>query len=289
MESGRTKFPDILLFTDKVSGIIFNGWELKFPDTPVDDMAMLENALEKAKKLQSDSFVTWNGTQAVIWKINTDDYAVESLTKIKEYPKESTITTRDDLADPIKYVRNEPLLRQRADELLYDLGKLYLNGELKPAINITGNIVEAVYKASNVIIPQFQAAIIASKGSNADFRKEFNLWKIYENSTLRILASEMRGTSRNLGALDLNANYLKRLRILNPDLLSEQQKTNILNAFQPLKNREIEPIFTEVQKPDRINFDKTILRSFGMDERLLYNIYSLLTTSVNDRVSMHDR
>jgi len=25
MESGRTKFPDILLFTDKLSGIVFNG------------------------------------------------------------------------------------------------------------------------------------------------------------------------------------------------------------------------------------------------------------------------
>ena len=33
MESGRTKFPDILLFTDNISGIVFNGWELKFPDT----------------------------------------------------------------------------------------------------------------------------------------------------------------------------------------------------------------------------------------------------------------
>jgi hypothetical protein len=109
------------------------------------------------------------------------------------------------------------------------------------------------------------------------------------NSAITFLTLEMRGTSRNLGALDLNANYLKRLRILNPDLLSEQQKMDILNAFQPLKNRVIEPIFTEVQKQDRINFDKTILRSFGMDESLLYNIYSLLTTTVNDRVSMRAR
>jgi len=31
---GRTKFPDILLFSNKISGIVFNGWELKFPGTP---------------------------------------------------------------------------------------------------------------------------------------------------------------------------------------------------------------------------------------------------------------
>ena len=43
--SGRTKFPDVLLFIDKISGIVFNGWELKFPDTPADDSEMLLNKL----------------------------------------------------------------------------------------------------------------------------------------------------------------------------------------------------------------------------------------------------
>lgn len=124
---------------------------------------MLNNALEKAKKIKSDSFVTWNGTQAVIWKINTADYSIGSLSKIKEYPKERTITTREDLADPAKFA-HESLLRQRANNLLHDLEQLYLNGELKPAIDITGNIIDAVQQAANIIIPQFQAAIISLKG-----------------------------------------------------------------------------------------------------------------------------
>ena len=109
------------------------------------------------------------------------------------------------------------------------------------------------------------------------------------NSAITFLTLEMRGTSRNLGALDLNANYLKQLRVLNPDLLSVEQKSAILEAFQPLKNREIETISKETLKQDRINFDKTILRSFGIDESLLENIYSLLVTSVNDRVMMKER
>jgi hypothetical protein len=194
MESGRTKFPDILLFTDKISGVIFNGWELKFPDTVVDDTAMLNNALEKAKKIQSESFVTWNGTQTVIWKINTEDYTIETLTKIKEYPKERAISTRDDLADPIKFIQNEPLLKQRTAEILHDLEQFYLKGALRPAIDITGNIVNAVKQASAIIIPQFQNEIISRNGSNAGFRKEFNQWKIYESSTLKILASSSRRT-----------------------------------------------------------------------------------------------
>ena len=109
------------------------------------------------------------------------------------------------------------------------------------------------------------------------------------NSAITFLTLEMRGTPRNLGALDLNASYLKKLRILNPDLLSSHQKEDILTAFQPLKKRAIETIFVETQKPDRINFDKTILRSFGINENLLDSIYALLTSSVFDRVSMHDR
>ena len=104
MQSGRTKFPDILLFVDKISGVIFNGWELKFPDTAVDDVVMLENALEKAQKLHSDSFVTWNGTEAVIWHIADEKYSLDSLSKIKVYPKVPSISTRYDFADPVKFV-----------------------------------------------------------------------------------------------------------------------------------------------------------------------------------------
>lgn len=192
LESGRTKFPDILLFTDKVSGILFNGWELKFPNTAVDDKEMLLNALEKAERIHSDSIVTWNGTEAVIWKVENENYSIESISKLKEYPKERSINSRDDLEDPVKYKRNEPLLRERLRSILHDLELLYQNGELKQAINISGNFIQAVKKASIIILPQFQAEIVRLKGTNAAFRREFNQWKIYESSTLKILASSSR-------------------------------------------------------------------------------------------------
>ena len=125
MKSGRTKFPDILLFVDKTSGVIFNGWELKFPDTAVDDTVMLENALEKAHKLHSDSFVTWNGAEAIIWHIDDEEYTLDSLSKLKVYPKVSTINSREDLADPVKFAQHEPLLKERTEEILHDLDSLY--------------------------------------------------------------------------------------------------------------------------------------------------------------------
>lgn len=184
MESGRTKFPDVLLFLDKVSGVVFNGWELKFPDTPVDDVEMLRNALEKAKKLQSCSFVTWNGSNAVIWRINAESYSLDSLSKIKEYPQESTITRRSDLADPFSFRKNEVLLKKRALEILHDLGQYYRTGALRPAINISGNVIEAIKASANIIIPQFKEAIISRKGEDAEFRRQYHQWRIYESFSL---------------------------------------------------------------------------------------------------------
>jgi len=153
---------------------------------------MLENALEKAERLKSDSFVTWNGAEAIIWKINDESYTLESLEKLKVYPKESGINTRDDLAERNKYNNHEPKLKQRLNEILHDLGQLYQNGDLKNAINISSNIVEAVKQTSVHFVPQFKSEINELKGDNADFRRNFNNWKIVESSTLKILSSSSR-------------------------------------------------------------------------------------------------
>ena len=190
--SGRTKFPDVLLFTDKISGVVFNGWELKFPDTPSDDSEMLENALEKAERLKSNSFVTWNGTEAIIWKINDDNYSLSSLEKLKVYPKEKDITKRNDLADRNNYNKHEAKLQKRLNEILHDLGQLYENGELKNAINISSNIVEEVTQTAMHFVPQLKNEINDLKGDDKAFRTEFNQWKIIESATLKILSTSSR-------------------------------------------------------------------------------------------------
>lgn len=192
LASGRTKFPDVLLFIDKISGIVFNGWELKFPDTEADNTEMLENALEKAERLHSDSFVTWNGTEAIIWKINDDNYSLSGLKKLKVYPKEKDITNRNDLADRNNYNKHEAKLQNRLNEILHDLGQLYKSGKLKKAINISSNIVTAVTETALHFIPQLKNEINELKGDDNTFRTEFNQWKIIESSTLKILSTSSR-------------------------------------------------------------------------------------------------
>lgn len=191
LESGKTKFPDILLFADKTSGTLFNGWELKFPDTDIDNEELLENALEKAKRIGADSFVTWNGSAAVIWKIQNEEYSTQHIIRLKVYPREASINTRDDLANPEKYRQHEPLLKKRLNEILHDLQQLYLHGELRQAINVSYNFIQGIQKAATIIIPQFTREII-NLNKNKDFRQEFEQWKVYESSTLKMLSTSSR-------------------------------------------------------------------------------------------------
>ena len=109
------------------------------------------------------------------------------------------------------------------------------------------------------------------------------------NSVITFLILEMRGTSRNLGALDLNADFLKQIKMLNPNLLNGKDADAIIAAFQPIKNRTINSIMDEIARTDRRNFDATVIKSFGLDENLLDSLYNILITSVNDRISMSRR
>jgi hypothetical protein len=190
--SGATKFPDVLLFSDRISGLIFNGWELKFPDTRIDDPNMLENAIEKAQRIGSNSFVTWNGSETIIWKIENDTYNIESLTRIKVYPNILSINSRNDLSLPENYNRNAPALKNRLFEILHDLEQLLELGEIRNAINVSNSITQAIKNSSRILIPQFRNEIISLRNRNRQFREEYNRWRIYENSTIRILNSSSR-------------------------------------------------------------------------------------------------
>ena len=42
----------------------------------------------------------------------------------------------------------------------------------------------------------------------------------------------------------------------------------------------------EITRTDRRNFDATVLRCFGLDEKLLDSLYNILISAVNDRITM---
>jgi type I restriction-modification system DNA methylase subunit len=195
---GPTRYPDVLLFLDRVSGQIFNGWELKFPDVAVDDPEMLRNAALKARQLRANSFVTWNGAAAVIWQMPpaaTNDQGeidIQQLVRLKEYPVESGIRTRADLADRNSYLRHEPRLKARLLDILHDLEQLHAGGSIRPAINIAEDVVGAITDISRRLIPSFTVSLRDTIATNDSFRNSYNRWKILEKATLKILGTSSR-------------------------------------------------------------------------------------------------
>jgi len=61
---GGSLFPDVLLFGDQTLALILQGWELKMPDTSIEDSDFRANAIAKADALGLDSFVLWNASVA---------------------------------------------------------------------------------------------------------------------------------------------------------------------------------------------------------------------------------
>jgi len=69
-------FPDVLIFKDQSKEIILQGWELKMPDTPINDAELISNAIKKAKILQRNSFILWNAKSAVLYTKNEDIFSI---------------------------------------------------------------------------------------------------------------------------------------------------------------------------------------------------------------------
>jgi len=69
-------FPDVLIFKDQTRDIILQGWELKMPDTPINDAELIRNAIRKAKILQRDSFLLWNVKSAILYSKQGDSFLI---------------------------------------------------------------------------------------------------------------------------------------------------------------------------------------------------------------------
>ena len=108
------------------------------------------------------------------------------------------------------------------------------------------------------------------------------------NSIVSLLYVEVNGTSRALGALDTNSTFFRdKMKILNPELLSKNQKQKIIAKFIIVANRPIGEIDSELDRKDRMYFDAEVLKAYGYDpnEHLPY-LYSALRELVRIRVSL---
>lgn len=130
---------------------------------------------------------------------------------------------------------------------------------------VTGmNPEKRLFYASFVEPTFFNQRLIGLKFLDDTINKE--LCHALLNSIIEMFITEATGFGRGLGVLDINAKNIQKSYMLNPLLLNDEQIAAIIEAFEPLKNRNICDTEQELQRDDRIRFDHVVLQAFGIDD-----------------------
>jgi len=109
------------------------------------------------------------------------------------------------------------------------------------------------------------------------------------NSSIGALFAEVTGrVTLGDGALELAVEDARDY-LLVPDVrrFSGKQRQRILAAFEPLLERPIGSVFSEVTRPDRQALDCAVLEVLGLEpDEYLPRIYEGLTTLVRERIEL---
>lgn len=108
------------------------------------------------------------------------------------------------------------------------------------------------------------------------------------NSAISMFLIEAVGFGRGLGALDLNATNIKRrLHMLDPALLSEDNAKKVMQAFSSVASRNPKDLPEELMSEDRIAFDEALIDAFdlGISREAVYgallDLYNIRQTARN--------
>lgn len=164
---GGSLFPDVLLFGDRATARILQGWELKMPDTSIHDADFRFNAELKARALGLDSFVLWNVTHAHLY---VRDAAADEYRRSQAWNDLADITTRAGV------IGNRQRWEALATEIIGYLNDLFDRGVLEGRQFIeayrSGGITSLIMENAGEVA---DALTLASRRS-AHLRSEMILW-----------------------------------------------------------------------------------------------------------------
>ncbi len=164
---GGSLFPDVLLFGDRETARILQGWELKMPDTSIHDSEFRQNAEIKANALGLDSFLLWNVTYAHLYVRNR---ATDRFERSHSWDALSDITTR------FTVQQNRARWESLAIEIFNYLNDLFDRGELegRPFVEAyrSGGVTSLILENS----AEVEHAIISAMRRNNVFRSNVILW-----------------------------------------------------------------------------------------------------------------
>lgn len=85
------------------------------------------------------------------------------------------------------------------------------------------------------------------------------------NSVLMKFFIEAVGFGRGLGVLDINKDCMSKCYMLNPKLLSDNDRVNVKKAFSKVSTLDIMSVEEELENDKWIEFNREVLRAFGIE------------------------
>lgn len=164
---GGSLFPDVLLFGDRATARILQGWELKMPDTGIDNSEFFKNAEYKARVLGLDSFLLWNVSYARLYIL---DEASGLFVIGKEWADLADITTR------ARVLPNRNRWEKLARNIINYMNDLFDHGALEGRQFIeayrSGGITTLIMENADLVAK----ALVNAEKSDATLRAEIILW-----------------------------------------------------------------------------------------------------------------
>lgn len=164
---GGSLFPDVLLFGDRATARILQGWELKMPDTGIDDFEFRDNAETKARALGLDSFLLWNVSYAHL-------YVRDGTTN--EFVRKHAWDDLSDIATRTAVIGNRHRWETLAADIFYYLNDLFDRGTLQGRQFIdayrSGGITALIMENAGLV----SEALTAAARRDARLRAKMTLW-----------------------------------------------------------------------------------------------------------------
>ena len=159
-------FPDAILFGKNAN--VLMGWELKMPDTPIEDQEFYENAKKKANLLGTNSFLLWNGKSAKLYGRKNDAFH-----ELKSWNESRLVDRKTMGLHPDYWIELLKLI-------INDLEFYFHSGEI-PAAKLTTVLDENfIVEIINALYVEDSKVIKTEYQKSAKFRAEFDVWS-HEN------------------------------------------------------------------------------------------------------------
>ena len=182
-------FPDVLIFKDQTRDIILQGWELKMPDTSINDLELIRNAIKKATILQRDSFILWNVKSAVLYSKQGDSFLI-----LKTW-NDIEINNRKEVKP------QESLWKTLLHTILSDLNSYFESGEISDSVSAEILAVDAVIDVILENIFSTAENIKANCRRNSRFEALINSWWLSSAAEYGYIPTSAKDASYKLPTL----------------------------------------------------------------------------------------